>query len=141
MKEYWTIRLSNTCGETVRLISVDGHQFSSKGMWVIFKSAVSAKAALWTVRAREVEFCPESRNKFILCHHTVKAKPRGAKVGTWAWACEQMLAGKEVRMAGSGRKYAIANGLIASHLDPYGWHTLPGVFTHMLRGTEWRVVT
>lgn len=129
MKEYWTIK-DKLSGE--RLMS-GGWTVNSTGWWK-FDSRISALEKLVQLQ----KYYPTMRH-VIVVHHT--KKPRGAKVGTWAWACEQMLAGKEVRMAGSGRKYAIANGLIASHLDPYGWHTLPGVFTHMLRGTEWRVVT
>ena len=141
MKEYWTIRLSNTCGETVRLISGDGHQLSSKGMWGIFKSAVSAKAALWTVRAREVEFCPESRNKFILCHHTVKAKPRGAKVGTWAWACEQMLSGSVVwKSAHQTRYYLSYDRELLEFTENVSAAKRATVTAQMMRDTSWGVV-
>ncbi len=134
MKEYWTIK--NTMNG-LHLEDESGGIYSvRKAHWLKWESR-----SLALLKMAQLQILSPSSKRLILVHHTVKTKPRGAKVGTWAWACEQMLAGKEVRMAGSGRKYAIANGLIASHLDPYGWHTLPGVFTHMLRGTEWQVVT
>lgn len=138
--DYYTVKITEKrdSGGDFRL---DLYGNRSSGSWKHFASKPDALDALSAYLRKNgiMGF----KHKFV--RHKVRDKPRdkssGAKVGTWAWACEQMLAGKEVRMAGGGRKYAIANGLIASHLDPYGWHTLPGVFTHMLRGTEWRVVT
>ena len=132
MKEYWTIKNKNGTWWCR-----DNYFTSMKYYRGSYTHKIHALEAMVSI----INECPGMEKLMFLVHVTVKTKPRGAKVGTWAWACEQMLAGKEVRMAGSGRKYAIANGLIASHLDPYGWHTLPGVFTHMLRGTEWQVVT
>lgn len=133
MKEYWTIK-NKKSGSWWCRASCFTSQKHARGTYTHRVHALEAMISI-------IQDCPDIEKDVTLVRVTVKTKPRGAKVGTWAWACEQMLAGKEVRMAGSGRKYAIANGLIASHLDPYGWHTLPGVFTHMLRGTEWRVVT
>ena len=133
MKEYWTIK-NKKSGSWWCRASCFTSQKHARGTYTHRVHALEAMISI-------IQDCPDIEKDVTLVRVTVKTKPRGAKVGTWAWACEQMLAGKEVRMAGSGRKYAIANGLIASHLDPYGWHTLPGVFTHMLRGTEWQVVT
>lgn len=133
MKEYWTIK-NKKSGSWWCRASCFTSQKHARGTYTHRVHALEAMISI-------IQDCPDIEKDVTLVRVTVKTKPRGATVGTWAWACEQMLAGKEVRMAGSGRKYAIANGLIASHLDPYGWHTLPGVFTHMLRGTEWRVVT
>lgn len=123
MKEYWTIR--SVTSET----------------WDKFDSRTCALAHLWKLRAWAEEKGKTTEYKLI--RHTVNAKPRGAKPGTWAWACEQMLAGRDVRLpdwrAGVVQRINV-RGLMASNSLSSCTYTPCQVTEEDMRATDWQVV-
>lgn len=98
-KEYWTIKAVGEFGQDVGSLAHEGDFFEKvSGLRPVRRFASMVLAANEVTRWREMRHCgPGKSPSYKLVRHTVKTKPRSAKVGTWAWACEQMLAGKAVR--------------------------------------------
>lgn len=100
MKEYWTIK-NKKSGSWWCRASCFTSQKHARGTYTHRVHALEAMISI-------IQDCPDIEKDVTLVRVTVKTKPRGAKVGTWAWACEQMLAKKWVKRGGMMRSYAMA---------------------------------
>ena len=125
MKEYWTVK-DKLSGE--RLMS-GGWTVNSTGWWK-FDSRISALEKLVQLQ----KHYPTMRH-IIVVYHKLKTKPRGAKVGTWAWACEQMLSGSVVWKSAHQTRYYLS----------YDRELLSAakratVTAQMMRDTSWGVI-
>jgi len=60
--------------------------------------------------------------------------------GTWAWACEQMLAGKTVRRGKSGWAMSVHGGFIREAFNGMDQFRLAEVSRVELESTDWQVV-
>lgn len=105
MKEYWTIK-NKKSGSWWCRASCFTSQKHARGTYTHRVHALEAMISI-------IQDCPDIEKDVTLVRVTVKTKPRGAKVGTWAWACEQMLDGKPVRLPGWGLRKRFAQYKIA----------------------------
>lgn len=135
MKEYWTVR-AKVDGQGPWRISDDGFLRMDNENWGQFKKRSDAYTAMAATTRVYENLGSGAKVTFKLVHHTVKTKPRGAKVGTWAWACEQMATGSVVWKCAHQTRYYIdgyGNMLEFSPTSPK-----PAIVTkQMIRATSW----
>jgi len=128
MKEYWTIK-NKKSGTWWCRSNYFTSQKHAKGSYSCRVHALEAMISI-------INDCPDLEKDLVLVHHTVKTKPRGAKVGTWAWACEQMATGSVVWKCAHQTRYYIdgyGNMLEFSPTSPK-----PAIVTkQMIRATSW----
>ena len=152
MKEYWTIKAIGEFGQCVGILAHEGDFFEKvSGLRPIRRFASMVLAANEVTRWRGMKHCGLGKSpSYKLVRHTIKTKPRGAKVGTWAWACEQMLAGKKViRSSWSGPiapyymgpdRYSVSYSEYRILWKPYdGPEGKPPIYKCDMLGTDWQV--
>jgi hypothetical protein len=127
MKEYWTIKRVSTGGH------LDRSQWFGKDrlQWVKFTSRSAVYSALVTF----LDKYWDGGEKFIVVRHTVK--PHGAKVGTWAWACEQMVNGYTVWKSAHQTKYWVNITDTMWQMSPEGMQKHAQITIEMIRATSW----
>lgn len=137
MKEYWTIKNKKSGTWWCR-----GDYFTSqkhtRGSYTCRVHALEAMISF-------INDFPDLEKDYVLVHVTVKTKPRGAKVGTWAWACEHMLAGKEVTRLNNG--VTVKFKMLLDRYDRWSIHTFASerwtiacVSECFMRAHDWKVV-
>ena len=99
MKEYWTIKNKNGTWWCR-----DNYFTSMKYYRDSYTHKIHALEAMVSI----INEYPGMEKLMFLVHVTVKTKPRGAKVGTWAWACEQMLSGSVVWKSAHQTRYYLS---------------------------------
>ena len=133
MKEYWTIK-NKKSGSWWCRASCFTSQKHARGTYTHRVHALEAMISI-------IQDCPDIEKDVTLVRVTVKTKPRGAKVGTWAWACEQMLSGSVVwKSAHQTRYYLSYDRELLEFTENVSAAKRATVTAQMMRSTSWGVV-
>jgi hypothetical protein len=129
MKEYWTIKNKKSGSWWCR-----SNYFTSQKH---ARESYSHRVHALEVAVSIINSCPDIEKDIVIVHVTVKTKPRGTTVGTWAWACEQMVNGFTVWKSAHQTRYWMNITGNMWQMSPEGIQKCAQITSEMIRATSW----